>query len=308
MKPLNIVKIIDQWGWAYYFVDIEQQRYSRHNIIIQKYDNINLNGVDILYVHGPNIHPSVNNLLPVARSRDIKIIGGYGGELLNSPYSFVNALVTISPKAYNHFKDKHQFPTVFLPESIDTNYFVPEVKPNSKSFKVGYAGSTLPLKRTYLFDKLNFQVIKKCDWGKEFFVQKPQEDMKNFYKSIDALILLSTTECMPRVVLEAMAMGLPIIATNVGCLNMLLPKEWLVDVNPDEEVVKQVNEKLKYLSKHPKERKEIGLRNRLHVEKYFSWKVTQPLWDSFFEIIYNNNITALSTFPNYIDYFSNGVV
>jgi glycosyltransferase involved in cell wall biosynthesis len=49
-----------------------------------------------------------------------------------------------------------------------------------------------------------------------------QADSKPFYEAMDALLLPSHTEGLPNVVLEAMAMGVPVAATDVGGVRELL--------------------------------------------------------------------------------------
>ncbi|MEZ6192984.1 MAG: glycosyltransferase family 4 protein [Phycisphaerales bacterium] len=49
-----------------------------------------------------------------------------------------------------------------------------------------------------------------------------QTDTRPFYEMLDALLLPSRTEGLPNVVLEAMAMGVPVAATNVGGVSDLL--------------------------------------------------------------------------------------
>ena len=48
----------------------------------------------------------------------------------------------------------------------------------------------------------------------EFCGQQP--DLEKLYKEIDVLIVASTSEGLSMVILEAMARGIPVIATNVG--------------------------------------------------------------------------------------------
>ena len=149
MRKLNILKLIDEWGWAYHFVGVEQQRYTRHNIMIQQCQNVNLNGVDILYLHGPNMkYPNeIYSTVCNARDRNIKIIGGYGGETPNL-YPYANAIATISPQTYDFAKKNYPYlPKVFLPESIDNNYFVSSKKFNENSFKgIEYHGQKRKIK------------------------------------------------------------------------------------------------------------------------------------------------------------------
>jgi glycosyltransferase involved in cell wall biosynthesis len=51
--------------------------------------------------------------------------------------------------------------------------------------------------------------------GKVFFLGQ-RSDIRNVYRSLDLLMLTSLHEGMPNVVLEAMAMEVPVVATNVG--------------------------------------------------------------------------------------------
>ena len=49
-----------------------------------------------------------------------------------------------------------------------------------------------------------------------------QKDARPYYEAMDLLLLSSLTEGMPNVVLEAMAMGVPVAATDVGDVSYLL--------------------------------------------------------------------------------------
>ena len=301
MKRLNIVKIIDQWGWSYDFIGREQKRYSQHNIIISKYDEIDYKDVDVLYLHSPNIDPIISNNIPlIAKERGIKVIGGYGGnpnfwpESTPKKYSHSDLIVTISPKTYRFASLLGlKIPVIFLPESIDTLFFK-QKQFSIGTFNIGWAGSNFAIKRQDILDELKYSVIRQSQWGFDLFKKdRPLEYMIDFYHSLDVFVLTSITECMPRVILEAMSCGLPVVATDVGCIPFLIDKEWIVPVNPKETVIEEMNKRLDLLKENPELRKKVGERNRRYVEENFSWKVNQPMWDKTFYDLANNNLDEI---------------
>lgn len=286
-NKLNICRIIDQWGWAYYFIAREQAKYSRHNIfykrihdIMDEFDNIDM---DILYLPCPDINKTIpSKLIERCREKNIKIIGGYAGEVFQK-YDDSDLIITISSQTYNIAKTLYKdIPIIFLPESVDTDYFY--TYPNNVELKVGWAGSyARPLKRTHLLNKLNHNVKIQCD--RDFYYGKTADSMLNFYKSINCLVVTSSSECMPRVVLESMSCNLPVVATDVGALKFVLDDEWLVPVYPEDIVVKEMNYRLDLLNKYTSLRKEVGERNREYIERYLSWNKNQPLWDDVFSYL-----------------------
>jgi glycosyltransferase involved in cell wall biosynthesis len=52
---------------------------------------------------------------------------------------------------------------------------------------------------------------------------RPQAELVELYNAADALVLASSREGMPNVVLEALACGLPVVATAVGGVPEVLP-------------------------------------------------------------------------------------
>jgi hypothetical protein len=227
-----------------------------------------------------------------------KIIGAYGGET-EQIYQDCDIVVSISLKYMEFLKKEYpNKPVIFLPESVDTNYFKPNNILNRCIF--GWAGRLSSVKRHHLLDKLKYPIIKKSDWDKKFFVkERTLEPMKDFYKSIDVFVLTSQSECMPRVVLEAMACGLPIISTDVGSLKLIIEDEWLIFNTEDEKnVIAEINKRMEILNKYPEIRKRVGERNRKFIEEHFSWKITQPLWDSVFKLIYNGDYKGCVNITN----------
>ncbi|MBI4947149.1 MAG: glycosyltransferase family 4 protein [Bacteroidetes bacterium] len=64
------------------------------------------------------------------------------------------------------------------------------------------------------------------------------EKMKSIYRDSDVLVCPSYSEGMPNVILEAMASGLSVIATDVGAVNLMVSKEngWLLSSPGSKEI------------------------------------------------------------------------
>ena len=164
MKKLNVLKICDQYGWAYDFLNREQARYSNHNIIscpIAEFKN--LDGIDVVYIHSPDINERARKEIPrLAKEKGIPVIGAYAGEVTNL-YSNSDLLVTISPQTYKYCKDKYLcIRTIFLPESVDTQFFT-YVDRTDANYQVGWCGRESKVKRPYLLDKLNSYQISEWE-------------------------------------------------------------------------------------------------------------------------------------------------
>jgi glycosyltransferase involved in cell wall biosynthesis len=292
-KKLEVTKVIDQWGWSYCFLGMEQKKYSRHNITLQKSQDVCFDSIDLLYIHSPDISPYTKDTLPLlAKERNIPLIGGYGGQMGHLWPDCVDAIVTISPQMLNFVKNANQKkPVLFLPECVDDSYFVPD-KIEHEGFVVGFAGRPSAVKRPEILDALKYPVVRQSEWGFEYFVEdRTLEPMRKFYNSIDVLVLVSKTEAMPRVVMEAMACGIPVVSTNVGSIRMMLDSDWVVDTFPSEGVISQVNVRLDLLKNDPGLRLEVGKRNRKRIEEYLSWKINAPVWDDVFDAIYKKDYT-----------------
>jgi glycosyltransferase involved in cell wall biosynthesis len=51
---------------------------------------------------------------------------------------------------------------------------------------------------------------------------RDEEHIRSIYQSSDVLVCPSYSEGMPTVILEAMALGLPVVATDVGAVGLLV--------------------------------------------------------------------------------------
>jgi len=286
---LNIVRAIDVHGWAYYFVGQEYARYSKHNIIMQCCDKVDLTNADVLYIHGPDISPYSRKELPsVARFKGVKVVGSYGGQV-SMLYSYLDAAGCIAIQSMDFCRQSYpDKPVLFFQESIDTDFFYPQRKKEPSELRVGFAGRLHGVKRPHLLNQLNHKIIVQSNHGPEFFVEKTLDKMRDFYHSLDVLVLTSESECMPRVVLEAMTCGLPVVVTDVGCLRYMVGKDWVTEVNPEDTVISQMNACLKRLE-DPQLRSEVGQRNRQFAYDYLSWKKQAPIWDDLFDSIYDED-------------------
>lgn len=115
---------------------------------------------------------------------------------------------------------------------------------SNKLSKLGYAGAThLPIKRYSLVQEISFisglPLITACNHINSYI------SMKGFYKNVDAILNVSTTEGAGLPVLEASAAGKLVFSTEVGhwndrCIGVTLP------MGKDELVKKAVIELVKY--------------------------------------------------------------
>lgn len=150
----------------------------------------------------------------------------------------------------------------FLPNVVDTEAFTVASREPGKLVKLLTAGSLVPIKRLDRFVRAISAVAKRTrsdvqglivgdgplraqleSQGKELGLTPEQlrfcgsaSNIGSWYRKADAFILTSDREGTPNVVLEAMASGLPIIATRVGGLPALVRHNesgYLVDRDDD---------------------------------------------------------------------------
>ena len=102
----------------------------------------------------------------------------------------------------------------------------------------------------------------------------PQKDCPRLLANCDGLILPSLYECGGAVVLEAMAMGMPVIATKWGGPADYLDESTgiLVDPTGRESFVNGLADAIVHLATSPKLRQELGFRGRARVIADFDWE------------------------------------
>lgn len=108
-----------------------------------------------------------------------------------------------------------------------------------------------------------------------------QEDMPNFYNSINLYVCASKTEGTPLTVLESMAMGIPIISTDVGIVSEVLGekgKKYILKERSKE----CLKEKIKEIINKKDDFQEISKENLIQV-KNNDWKNICTKYKEFFE-------------------------
>lgn len=304
MNRYKIARIIDQMGWCYHFIAREHAKYSKHQIIPVKYDNVDVENYDLVYIHSPNICThKIEKIVENCKNHGVKLIGGYAGDpaywgnAVKKNYDHLDLAVGISPETYSYCVKNYPGKAIFMPESIDDEFFVKRVDRGKWNFVIGWAGGLhKQVKRSHLLKKLRYPVKVQSKWDvREFVESRTQGHMVDFYNEIDLLVLTSVTECQPRVVLEAMSCGKPVISTDVGNIRMLLDERWIVPRLPEDVMLNEMNDRLDVMRNDKKAMVDAGERNREYISKCFSWKANVAYWDLVFENVIKGDIDGAIT-------------
>lgn len=186
-------------------------------------------------------------IVATARGSDINILPSYRWprKLIKKALLAVTQPVAVSQaladKMHSLLSNSRQI--VCLPNGVDTSVFYPDVsdKDGSRSlfhkygFNILSVGNLVPLKghqlviealvdipeayltiigEGMLHNQLVNQVAKlKLSDRVSFHPNQPQAELRHYYASADCLVLASSDEGWPNVLLEAMACGCPVVAT-----------------------------------------------------------------------------------------------
>ncbi|MBN2105747.1 glycosyltransferase [bacterium] len=97
----------------------------------------------------------------------------------------------------------------------------------------------------------------------------PRRDVPEILKNTDIFILTSRSEGLPNVIMEAMAAGKPVVATDVGGVSELVQHGKTGYLVPSGDVEK-MTEAIMDLIEHPEKREAFGYEGRISIESYFS--------------------------------------
>jgi len=106
-----------------------------------------------------------------------------------------------------------------------------------------------------------------------------KDEMPNFYKGISCYLVPDKFAGGPLPVLEAGAMGIPVICTNAGLCGDI------IENNIHGKVINnygQFYEAIEWMKKSPIKRKKMGENLREYIREYRTWDAVAPYWEEFF--------------------------
>jgi glycosyltransferase involved in cell wall biosynthesis len=112
------------------------------------------------------------------------------------------------------------------------------------------------------------------------------DDTAPVYRRMDLFALSSDTEQMPLTVLEAMACGLPVVATDVGDIAHMLHPDNRPFLAPRGEVALFAARLASLLQADPSERAALGAANRRHCAAHFDRQSCYRAWVDLYEDVF----------------------
>jgi glycosyltransferase involved in cell wall biosynthesis len=214
---------------------------------------VRADAIDVIHAHLPNAH-SLAGIL--SRLTDTPAIATIHGRYLSmrdfEAHKLMNTNISVVAKTAYFQALTLGVPSTklrFIPNGIDTKIFHPAPKSNylhslikipPEVPLVGFIGRLSPEKGPEMFVRvaqLAHKRLKNChfvlvgegpmrrelqneidqhDLTAHIHMVGLQRDMTKIYPCLDLVVSTSYSEAMPLVIVEAMASGLPVVATNVG--------------------------------------------------------------------------------------------
>lgn len=162
---------------------------------------------------------------------------------------------------------------------------IPLLNKNNKNVQFFIAGSYLESQKVY-YDKLNAK-IKKLNINNINFMGH-LDDITPFLKSGDIYVCSSISEASPISVWEAMAIGLPIVSTDVGDVKKFLKNEkynFISHLKNSQDLAKKTNE----LIMNKMLQKEYGNYGRTIAKKYLTVQICAKMHEELYNKIIREN-------------------
>ncbi len=126
------------------------------------------------------------------------------------------------------------------------------------------------------------QTVASLGFSERIHFAGSQSNIPEILNALDIFVLPSLSEGMPNAVLEAMACGLPVIATAVGGVPEVIdnPRDGIVIDSQDEEALVSA---LTHLLENKDSRAEMGTQGRLRMLKHFSLKKMVRTYETLYQ-------------------------
>ena len=212
---------------------------------------------------------------------------------IKKSFKLVNKFEGISVNNLHLYKGNIKaFPNIYYtPNGVDTNVFSFKEKTKNDVTVFGWVGNKnrseknykkilLPLKEKFRGKQnVKFKIVapSKSDKMSKLLTR---EQMVEYYRSIDFLLVTSTTEGTPNPALEAMSCGIPVISTRVGNVTEIVDdvNGFLVDTN-----IPSFKRAIKIASRMAHESYSIMSENVARkIKEHWDWSLRIESWKKFF--------------------------
>ena len=195
-------------------------------------------------------------------------------------------LVNTHCKELWYIFSKH-FPVVHTKYTCDLEMFYPENKKQNDKVVIGWTGSLTnhPGKRGYhefikpITDEFPEFELKVQDGSVNPITDDNQ--MREFYNSLDLYIIASRSEGTPRPAIEAAACGVPVISTDVGIIPELIEEG--VNGFVVDRTYEAIKSKLQWIANNQEILPQMGKNIRQKMENEFNWENLIYQWTDFLQ-------------------------
>jgi glycosyltransferase involved in cell wall biosynthesis len=181
-----------------------------------------------------------------------------------------------------------ELPVYYTPNGVDTEFFRPATPPRPReersTLRVGWAGSLTnhgsEHRGVHQFIAPAVAAVPGAELCLAVREEKwrNQEEMLEFYQSLDVYVCASRSEGTPNPCLEAAACGLPVITTRVGNMPELI-RDGENGFFAERDVA-DIAEKLRRLCADPGLRAHLGRAARVSVVESWSWRCQAARYDT----------------------------
>ncbi|MHC4622304.1 MAG: FkbM family methyltransferase, partial [Planctomycetota bacterium] len=289
-KP-TILFIVDSPNWAHDFKTDNLMRVLADTYDMQKSykcdvtaEQIDAADLIVVYYWKEFNDTNMKKLLDVFRRNKHKLLlgicshcemegrqGRRGLELLKD---FAAAVFVNSELLYSEFASCFDVPVFCTPNGVNTEFFTPgEDKKEYETLRVGWAGSLTNNKDVRGYHDFIVPAVESIE-GVELLTAaredkwRDQEEMREFYRSLDVYICASRAEGTPNTCLEAAACGVPLLTTRVGNMTQLIKPG--VNGSFIERDIQDIVEKLIVLRDNRQLRETLGV-SMLETIKSWDW-------------------------------------